>query len=96
VIDAKYKALRPEAYPHADLYQMLAYCTVLGLSLGHLVYAAGEEQPLRHAILRTNTTIETWTLDLRKPIPDLLTDVDELALAIAATSSSQTASRASA
>lgn len=96
VIDAKYKALRPAAYPHADLYQMLAYCTVLGLRLGRLVYAAGEEQPLRHAIRRTNTTIETWTLDLSKPILDLMADVNELAVAIAATNSSRTTLRASA
>jgi len=96
VIDAKYKALRPAAYPHADLYQMLAYCTVLGLRLGRLVYAAGEEQPLRHTIRRTNTTIETWTLDLSKPIPDLLADVNGLAVAIVATSSSPAALGASA
>ncbi|MDP9250260.1 MAG: McrC family protein [Chloroflexota bacterium] len=95
VIDAKYKALRPAAYPHADLYQMLAYCTVLGLRLGRLVYAAGEEQPLRHAIRRTNTTIETWTLDLSKPIRALLADVEGLAVSIVATSSSQIAPGAS-
>ena len=34
VIDAKYKAERPEGFPNADLYQMLAYCTVLGLGEG--------------------------------------------------------------
>jgi 5-methylcytosine-specific restriction enzyme subunit McrC len=96
VLDAKYKALRPAAYPHGDLYQMLAYCTVLGLRLGRLVYAAGEEQPFRHAIRRTNTIIETWTLDLSKPIPDLLADVNGLAATIAATSPSRIASGASA
>ena len=96
VIDAKYKALRPAAYPHADLYQMLAYCTVLGLGLGRLVYAAGEKQANRHAIRGTNTTIETWILDLSKPIPDLLADVEGLGVSIVATSSSQTASGASA
>src|ERR1039457_4770631 len=39
VIDAKYKAEKPAGYPNADLYQLLAYCTVLGLRRGHLVYA---------------------------------------------------------
>lgn len=96
VIDAKYKALRPAAYPHADLYQMLAYCTVLGLPLGRLVYAAGAEQPVRHAIRRTGTTIETCTLDLSKPIPDLLSDVEALAVAIAAGSLTPAALGASA
>ena len=96
VIDAKYKVLRPADSPNDNLYQMLAYCTVLGLRLGRLVYAAGEEQPTRHAIRGTSTTIETWTLDLSKPIPDLLADVNGLATTIAATSPSQIASGASA
>jgi 5-methylcytosine-specific restriction enzyme subunit McrC len=43
VVDAKYKAERPEGFPNADLYQMLAYCTVLGLREGHLIYAKGNE-----------------------------------------------------
>ena len=34
VIDAKYKAEKPAGYPNADLYQLLAYCTVLGLPAG--------------------------------------------------------------
>jgi len=96
VIDAKYKMLRPAGYPNDNLYQMLAYCTVLGLPLGRLVFAAGDEQPIRHAIRGTNTTIETWTLDLSKPIPDLLADVNGLAVAIVAESPKRTASKASA
>ena len=43
VADAKYKAEKPAGFPQADLYQLLAYCTVLGLTDGHLVYAKGEE-----------------------------------------------------
>jgi hypothetical protein len=31
--------------PNADLYQLLAYCIVLGLHSGHLVYAKGNEKP---------------------------------------------------
>jgi hypothetical protein len=31
VIDAKYKAEKPSGFPNADLYQLLAYCMVLGL-----------------------------------------------------------------
>ena len=45
VIDAKYKSEKPAGYPNADLYQLLAYCTVLGLRNGHLVYAKGNEDP---------------------------------------------------
>jgi hypothetical protein len=41
VADAKYKAEKPAGYPNADLYQLLAYCTALGLRCGHLIYARG-------------------------------------------------------
>ncbi|MHB9757465.1 McrC family protein [Streptomyces sp. BYX5S] len=44
VVDAKYKTEKPyksDGYPNADLYQALAYATVLGLREAHLVYAAG-------------------------------------------------------
>lgn len=39
VIDAKYKRTTSQDYPSADAYQMLAYCTRLGLRRGWLVYA---------------------------------------------------------
>lgn len=39
VVDAKYKDESP--IPNADLYQLLAYTTGLGLQHGHLVYANG-------------------------------------------------------
>ena len=51
VIDAKYKAEKPAGYPNADLYQLLAYCTILGLPVGHLVYARGNASPARHVVL---------------------------------------------
>jgi 5-methylcytosine-specific restriction enzyme subunit McrC len=82
VVDAKYKALRPAAYPNANLYQMLAYCTVLGLPIGRLVYAAGEEEPARHTVRRSAISIETLALDLSKPVPVLLDDVTELVSSI--------------
>ena len=47
VIDANYKAEKPAGDPNADLYQLLAYCTVLGLPVGHLVYARGNANPAR-------------------------------------------------
>lgn len=47
VIDAKYKSEKVAGYPNADLYQMLAYCTALGLPVGHLVYAKGNEADSR-------------------------------------------------
>ncbi len=83
VIDAKYKALRPADYPHADLYQMLAYCTALGLPDGHLIYAKGEAEPTRHIARRSGVGVTGWALDLSAPVPDLLLSLDEIALSLA-------------
>ena len=83
VIDAKYKAEKPSGYPNADLYQLLAYCTVLGLRSGHLVYAAGNEEPARHVIRQSETEIVCHALHLSKPAGALLAEVSALAARIA-------------
>lgn len=83
VIDAKYKAEKPSGYPNADLYQLLAYCTVLGLRVGHLVYAAGNEVPARHLIRRAGTEIICHALNLNHSPANLLAEVQALATAIA-------------
>lgn len=79
VVDAKYKAEKPEGFPNADLYQLLAYCTVLGIPDGHLVYAAGNETPRVHAVAGSAVTIHCHTLDLAMPPADLLKQVNDLA-----------------
>jgi 5-methylcytosine-specific restriction enzyme subunit McrC len=79
VIDAKYKAEKPAGYPNADLYQLLAYCTVLGLPVGHLVYASGNEEPARHVVRQAGTEIICHALDLSQPPAAVLGDVRELA-----------------
>jgi len=71
VADAKYKAEKPAGYPNADLYQLLAYCTVLGLKVGHLIYAKGNEDPVRHVVRSTGTEIICHALNLSQP-PDML------------------------
>ena len=71
--DAKYKRLRPSGFQHADIYQMLAYCTVLDLPSGLLVYAAGEDEPGKHRIRHIGKTIEVASLDLSGP-PDKILD----------------------
>jgi 5-methylcytosine-specific restriction enzyme subunit McrC len=67
VADAKYKAEKPAGYPNADLYQLLAYCTVLGLRSGHLIYAKGGEQPAHHVVHGSGIEISampsTWMLN---------------------------------
>jgi 5-methylcytosine-specific restriction enzyme subunit McrC len=82
VVDAKYKSLLSTAQPNGDLYQMLAYCTVLGISAGHLVYAGGESIPAPCAVANTNVSISTWVLHLDKPVPDLLDEVATVARAV--------------
>src|SRR5699024_273443 len=86
VIDAKYKAERPEGFPNADLYQMLAYCTVLELGDGHLIYAKGNEPAALHAIQHSNVTVHCHALDLTLPPQGLLAQITHLAKAIAETS----------
>ncbi len=79
VADAKYKAERPEGFPNADLYQMLAYCTVLGLGEGHLVYAKGNEPVSIHTVQNADVTIQCYALDLGAEPADLLRQIDGLA-----------------
>lgn len=82
VVDAKYKAERPEGFPNADLYQVLAYCTVFGLSEGHLVYAKGNEPTRTHIVRGSAVAIHCHTLDLALPPAELLIQIDQLASTI--------------
>ncbi len=84
VLDAKYKAEKPAGYPNADLYQMLAYCTALGLRNGHLVYAKGNEDPARHVVRRSGIEIFCHAVDLDQPPDLLLARMSDLATIIAA------------
>ena len=84
VIDAKYKAERPAGYPNADLYQLLAYCTVLGLRSGHLVYAQGNEKPARHLVRRSGIEIFCHAVDLDQEPDVLISQMRDLAQMIAA------------
>jgi 5-methylcytosine-specific restriction enzyme subunit McrC len=79
VVDAKYKAEKPDGFPDADLYQMLAYCTALRLSDGHLVYAKGDAPHGSHRVRNAGVTIHQHALDLDQPARTLLADVHELA-----------------
>ena len=85
VIDAKYKAEKPAGYPNADLYQLLAYCTVLGLNRGHLIYAKGNEHPARHVVRRSGIEILCHAIDLSQDPEELLNQIHDLADLIATT-----------
>lgn len=79
VVDAKYKSEKPAGFPQADLYQLLAYCTVLGLTSGHLVYASGNEPAVTHEIRGDRVSIHCHTLDLEQPPDHVLGQVGDLA-----------------
>jgi 5-methylcytosine-specific restriction enzyme subunit McrC len=83
VVDAKYKAEAPAGYPNADLYQLLAYCTALGLRRGYLVYAAGGPEPAVHVVRNADVEIICDALDLATPPAHLLAQIRSLATRLA-------------
>lgn len=83
VMDAKYKAQKPSGYPHADVYQMLAYCTRFGLRDGHLIYAAGEQEPTMHELHGAGVRVHCHALNLDGPPQVVLSRVRALAQQIA-------------
>jgi 5-methylcytosine-specific restriction enzyme subunit McrC len=86
VVDAKYKAGKADGVPHADLYQALAYATVLGLREAHLVYAAGRQPERHHEVRGTGAgpdgrgvRLYRHSLDLSAPPGQLLDSLRDLA-----------------
>jgi len=81
VVDAKYKRSREAGSHTGDLYQMLAYCTRLGLREGHLVYAAGSGVTGSRHRLHGNpgVTVHQHVLDLDTEPEALLAQVDAVA-----------------
>ncbi|MEU6891138.1 restriction endonuclease [Streptomyces sp. NPDC046557] len=78
VADAKYKAEKRDGYPDADLYQMLAYCTALGLPEGHLVYAKGNAPHAAHRVRHAGIVLHQHALDLHQAPASLLADIAAL------------------
>ncbi|MBW3356704.1 McrC family protein [Streptomyces sp. 09ZI22] len=81
VIDTKYVFLRATAPPADHLHQLLAYCTALGLSHGHLVYAATAPGAAStdHVIRRSPVTITAHALNLGEPPAGVLAQIAALA-----------------
>ena len=80
--DAKYKRIKPDGFPNADIYQMLAYCIAANLPSGLLIYAAGElepTEPRRYQIRHANKAIEVASIDLKGQPDDILKEVARLA-----------------
>ncbi len=76
--DCKYKRTTGSV-PNADVYQMLAYLTALGLPEGLLVYAAGEDVLRDVNIDAAGKRIHVRTLDIAQPPSVVLRDIKKLA-----------------
>jgi 5-methylcytosine-specific restriction enzyme subunit McrC len=89
VLDAKY-AIMEDADRRAAVYQILAYCTALGLPRGHLVYAAADtREPSVHTLVSAGlgagtVTIVMHPLDLTASQDDLLGQIARIAAAVVA------------
>jgi 5-methylcytosine-specific restriction enzyme subunit McrC len=80
IIDAKYKVSDASGrYPNADHYQMLAYCTALGVPRAWLVYAQGSGRPVGRKVRNSDVRIVEYPLDLSAPPSDLLRQISTLA-----------------
>ena len=77
--DAKYKKLESLGFEHADIYQMLAYCTAADLPSGLLVYAAGEGEPRTYRVNHADKTIEVASVDLSGTPEAILGEVRRIA-----------------
>lgn len=85
VADTKYKLLDPSGrLPNADAYQLVTYCARLGLTEGHLIYAAGDPTPDPFDIAGTGVRLIVHAVDITRPLEDIEIQVAALAHALAA------------
>ena len=77
--DAKYKRVRDQRVPNADLYQLLAYATALDLPGGLLIYAKGEADELVHRVRYAEKRLEIAALELSGSIESLHVGIADLA-----------------
>lgn len=70
--DTKYKKLDDAGHKHADLYQMLAYCTALGVDTGVLIY------PRHNADIATSIAVRNSPIRLRETTIDLGGDIAQI------------------
>jgi 5-methylcytosine-specific restriction enzyme subunit McrC len=67
VADTKYKLLGDNGkISNDDAYQLVTYCGRLGLSTGHLIYAAGEPRPEPFDITGTQVRLVIHRIDLQQ------------------------------
>jgi len=76
--DAKYKRIKDERIPNADVYQMLAYMKSLKLQSGMLIYAKGEADDITYTLRNSGKELHLATLDLSGNLDEILKRVEEL------------------
>jgi 5-methylcytosine-specific restriction enzyme subunit McrC len=80
IADAKYKLTSGPGQGHADLYQMLAYCTAEQVHRGVLIYPRWEGAGASTVRVRNSPVeIERFSIDLGGSIADIQTEVRRLA-----------------
>ncbi len=78
VADCKYKRTTPGDYEHHDYYQVLSYCTALGVSRGLLLYPRGELPADDAAHVRgSDVVIHRLCIDLSVPWRDMPSACDD-------------------
>ena len=76
VADTKYKLLGDDGkVPNADAYQLVTYCARLGLTTGHLIYAAGEPGPEPFDIKGTGVRLFVHSVDVSRPVSEIEANV---------------------
>jgi 5-methylcytosine-specific restriction enzyme subunit McrC len=70
--DAKYKVLKPGKWLREDLYQLLAYCSVLGLPKGILIYAS-EHPPETYTVRQVGIGLEIVGINMDADPSDIET-----------------------
>lgn len=80
VADTKYKLLDEHGnVPTADVYQLVTYCYRLGVSTGHLIYAAREPRPEPFDIIGTDVRLVVHAVDISRPIEEIEAQIGSLA-----------------
>jgi 5-methylcytosine-specific restriction enzyme subunit McrC len=79
VADTKYKVLDDKGRLRIDDgYQLLAYCTRLGLPVGHLVYASGNLPAEPYELEGSGVTLRIHKIDMGQPIEHIEKAVADL------------------
>lgn len=82
VADVKYKRLSAKGYEHADLYQLLAYLTALGLPEGMLIYPISEAAPATFPVPMGGKRLRVYALPIAGTVEQIDAEVGRLAEAM--------------